>query len=241
MFQQVFGKSLAKNIFFGIFINSEALEDADQIIKEPENRYNSRALIVKGDALYNLGNFEHALVNYHRAKKNAKIKEKHELELRLMRTEMALSNAVGPSASVYFKHLEKFLFKIPTNIMGLPFFKLQKVMESSSAKNKFQDKKFLGDLASDKYYLEGILTKLSTQTTLKTEARSKIKKEAQGALNYLIERRDFWAQQNPDYPEIPEEVITEKPTWKLGMQRMLKRRNHEKQVGQSVNMFSPYG
>ena len=52
----------------------EALEDADQIIKEPEERYNSRALIVKGDALYNLGNFEHALVNYHRAKKNAKIK-----------------------------------------------------------------------------------------------------------------------------------------------------------------------
>ena len=103
-----------------------------------------------------------------------------------MRTEMALSNAVGPSASVYFKHLDKFLFKIPTNIMGLPFFKLQKVMECPASKSKLQDKKFLGDLASDKYYLEGILNKLSSQTTLKTEARRKIKNEAEGALNYLI-------------------------------------------------------
>ena len=39
--------------------------------------------------------------------------------------------------------------------------------------------------------------------------------QALEALNFLIERRDFWAQQNPDYPEIPETgPEPEKPTWK---------------------------
>jgi predicted negative regulator of RcsB-dependent stress response len=35
---------------------------------------NPKALTVKGDALYNLGNFEHALLNYHRAMRSSSTK-----------------------------------------------------------------------------------------------------------------------------------------------------------------------
>ena len=46
----------------------EALEDANKALlayKKPP----CKALYIKGDALYNLGNFEHALVFYYRASK----------------------------------------------------------------------------------------------------------------------------------------------------------------------------
>ncbi len=36
--------------------------------------------------------------------------------------------------------------------------------------------------------------------------------QAEEALNFLIERRDFWAQQNPDYPENPLANEAEEPT-----------------------------
>ena len=60
----------------------EALIDADMILKNtsralnPNKHFNhninqqySVAYNVKGDALYHLGDFEHALLNYHRANK----------------------------------------------------------------------------------------------------------------------------------------------------------------------------
>ena len=60
----------------------EALADADMILRKNKRSLNPSknfditlnqqyavAYHVKGDALYNLGNFEHALLNYHRANK----------------------------------------------------------------------------------------------------------------------------------------------------------------------------
>ena len=118
----------------------------DIILEELGDNYNPRALIVRGDALYNLGNFETALINYHRAKKEAKIKEKQSILSRIHRTELAVSNAVGPTASHYYKHLEKFLFKIPEDIIGLPIFQLIKIKDANIESTKIKDKKFLGNV-----------------------------------------------------------------------------------------------
>ena len=64
---------------------------------------------------------------------------------------MAVSNAVGPSASNYFKHLEKFLYRIPSNIMGLPIFQLIKITDSNEESSKVKDKKFLGKQYTTEY------------------------------------------------------------------------------------------
>ena len=112
------------------------MDDVDTILGELGDKYNSRALIVRGDALYNLGNFEKALMNYHRAKKNAKIKEKVDITKRVALTELAVSNAVGQAATHYFRHLDKFLYKIPPSIMGLPIFQLIKMSDDGSEKAK---------------------------------------------------------------------------------------------------------
>ena len=57
-----------------LYFFRDALKDVDRILVDLNDPKNSRALAVRGDALYNLGNFEHALLNYHRAKKRAKLK-----------------------------------------------------------------------------------------------------------------------------------------------------------------------
>ena len=44
----------------------EALEAADEILIGQREKTNSTALAVKASALYNLGDFEHALMSFHR-------------------------------------------------------------------------------------------------------------------------------------------------------------------------------
>lgn len=100
----------------------------------------------------------------------------------------------------------------------------------------------MGDLAPDKSYLESILEKLSFQTTLETAAKRKVKKEAENALNYLIERREFWAQQNPDYPELTPEMFEEdKKSWRSSMKKTNKRRTFESDSKMEKVEANPYG
>ena len=87
---------------------------------------------------------------------------------------------------------------------------------------------FLGDFAGDKNYLESILEKLSVQTTLESKATKRVTDQTENALNYLIERRDFWSQQNPDYPDITNDFYENerKPSWKTSLKKTMRKRNH---------------
>ena len=51
-----------------------ALEAADDILIRLRYPDNAKALTVKGEALYKMGDFEHALVSFHRAMKTASTK-----------------------------------------------------------------------------------------------------------------------------------------------------------------------
>ena len=52
----------------------KALDAADNILITLRYPSNPKALTVKGEALYNMGDFEHALVSFHRAMKTASTK-----------------------------------------------------------------------------------------------------------------------------------------------------------------------
>ena len=77
----------------------EALVDADLILQNnralnPNKNFSMTiqhqtavAYHVKGDALYNLGNFEHALVNYHRANKYTLKRVKYTIEKKIALTQ----------------------------------------------------------------------------------------------------------------------------------------------------------
>ena len=52
----------------------DALETADKILIDMKEKFNSKALCVKAEAMYNLGNFEHSLLCFHSALRTANIK-----------------------------------------------------------------------------------------------------------------------------------------------------------------------
>ncbi|CAB4068995.1 unnamed protein product [Lepeophtheirus salmonis] len=68
--------------------HQEALDTMDLVLLK-ERTNHSRAFGIKGDALYNLGQFEHALLNYHRGMRHATAKEKINLNQKMNRVEAA--------------------------------------------------------------------------------------------------------------------------------------------------------
>ena len=140
----------------------EALEAADKILIELRECHNSKSLAVKAGALYNLGDFEHALLCFHKAIRGATIREQEELRHSIKRTELAVLNAVGPQVSYYFKNLDSILSSIPGNILGMPWYKIKNFVsvKDSKAGARTKDRKFLSELASDKHYLEGVVSTL---------------------------------------------------------------------------------
>ena len=66
-----------KSRYFNVDNLSEALKAADEILIGQREKDNAKALGVKAEAMYNLGNFEHALLCFHRALKTANMKVCH--------------------------------------------------------------------------------------------------------------------------------------------------------------------
>ena len=56
------------------FYFREAQCDVDQVLVDLKQPRHSKALYVRAEAMYNLGNFEYALMNFHRAKKKCRPK-----------------------------------------------------------------------------------------------------------------------------------------------------------------------
>ncbi len=50
------------------------MKDANEVLKFSDDARDQKLLKVRGDALYNLGDFEHALLSYHRASKYSTMK-----------------------------------------------------------------------------------------------------------------------------------------------------------------------
>ena len=77
-----------------------ALSDIDIVLQSAPC---SRAYLVKGDTLYHLGDFEHALVFYHRAlARKTAAKEEEAIRFGIARAETAIDNSVGTKAEMHF-------------------------------------------------------------------------------------------------------------------------------------------
>ena len=47
--------------------------------------------------------------------------------------------------------------------------------------------------------------------------------QAEDALDFLVDRRDFWSQQKPDYPNGPREEIGSRATWDAVVNRLVNK------------------
>jgi len=189
--------------------NSLALADAEESLKE--NKKFTKGLYEKAEALYAMGEFELALVFYHRGKKlRSDVKE---FQLGINKAQEAIDNCVGDPHSVklevkgdlsYFNKPDESKNKKKIFKLGnfQKYGKQQTVQkrEKRVAKPGTQKtvKQLLGELYADKVYLEKLLSD-DHITALNTKSGDAIWSLANNGLDFLDSRTDFWRQQKPIY------------------------------------------
>ncbi|KAF6032938.1 TTC25 [Bugula neritina] len=184
--------------------NTTALDDAETSLGDDPEYH--KGIFAKAEALYCKGEFELALVFYHRGNKLRP--ELQEFRLGIQKAREAIENSVGtPQAvtltkdgdlSFFSKQDEKTKPKKP----GASFTYGRATVQSEQKKRPPPKsgtdktvKQLLGELYGDKEFLEKILKETDTSS----KNGQQIYDLACDGLHYLDTRTDFWRQQKPMY------------------------------------------
>ncbi|XP_068118105.1 outer dynein arm-docking complex subunit 4 [Hyperolius riggenbachi] len=180
-----------------------ALRDAEASLQEDSDFF--RGLYQKAEALYAMGDFEFALVFYHRGYKLRP--ELQEFRLGIQKAQEAIENSVGTPAAVKLENKEGIEFlskqeeckkanqKAPAKVQKKDPKQQKKTDPSKSQKTARQ---LLGKMYNDMEYLE---TLLKDEGLVKGNTRSGLKLQDLiiSAITYLDTRTEFWRQQKPIY------------------------------------------
>ncbi|XP_051496179.1 outer dynein arm-docking complex subunit 4 isoform X1 [Apus apus] len=185
------------------------LGDTENALKDAEaslttDKTFSKGIYQKAEVLYAMGDFEFALVYYHRGRRLRPDLEKFRLGIE--KSQAAIVNCVGSPTSVKLKMNEDVCF-------------ISRQAESKEANQKFQirltkdqkrakkqepvrnpkiERQLLGELYADKVYLEKLLQDKDLMES-RTEKGIKIADLVLSGIAYLKGRSEFWQQQNPIY------------------------------------------
>ncbi|KAJ1135848.1 hypothetical protein NDU88_002277 [Pleurodeles waltl] len=188
---------------------ASALNDAEEALKEDKRFF--RGLYQKAEALYAMGDFEFALVYYHRGNKIRP--ELQQFRLGIQKAREAIINSVGSPESVTLENTGNLLFlskqeeskqaqmKLPVKPvkkdLKKDFRQLQLEKEELEKKEK-KIRQLLGELYIDKAYLE---TLLNDEDLVKGNVRGgiRLKDLIMSGITYLDTRTNFWRQQKPIY------------------------------------------
>ncbi|XP_071101077.1 outer dynein arm-docking complex subunit 4-like [Haliotis cracherodii] len=187
----------------------QALADANECLEQDdEGKKDIKALCMKAEALYQKGDFETALVFYHRGNKLRP--ELQEFRLGIQKSQEAINNSIGTPESVklettgdlsyFYKQEEKQKQQQQSRGYSKPQQKKEDKKERKrpqSSTNSKTTKELLGELFADKEYLEKLYDGMTA--TNATNTTDFIKEKACDGLEYLGIREDFWRQQKPMY------------------------------------------
>ncbi|CAF2393043.1 unnamed protein product [Rotaria sp. Silwood2] len=184
--------------------NDLALQDAEHSLKA--NKEFTKGLYQKAEALYAMGEFELALMFYHRGKKLRS--DLREFQLGINKAQEAIDNSVGDpnrvkleasgDLSIFYKNDEKK--KQPMGYVRASQKKETAVQrkQHTPVSNPKTTKQLLGDLYEDRAFLEKIINN-TVVTKANTKSGDAIYQLASDGLDYLDSRTDFWRQQEPLY------------------------------------------
>ncbi|KAM3597153.1 uncharacterized protein V6R79_000569 [Siganus canaliculatus] len=177
--------------------SENALEDAEASLKE--NKKYFEGLYQKAEALYYMGEFEFALVFYHRGQKLRPQLQK--VRLGIQKAQEAIENSVGnPSVKLEIKGDLSFLRKDEERaqpITALEHLTKEKKQQSQKTpKNEKTTKQLLGEFYSDKKFLENLL---QDKDLIKGKMRDgeQLQDVIQSCLSYLDTWTDFRNQEQP--------------------------------------------
>jgi tetratricopeptide (TPR) repeat protein len=166
-----------------------ALEDANESIKNDPQFF--KGIYQKAAALYAKGDFESALLYYHRG--HAMKPEMADFRIGIQKSTEAIENSIG-SKSIRITIPTK-LSKVLNQRVQKSNGKLEETLPyefKAEVRHNMQNK-FLGELYEDKLYLEGLLSDKDFVDYPDDEIATVV----QEGLRFLSTRVEFWRQQNP--------------------------------------------
>ncbi|XP_029109782.1 outer dynein arm-docking complex subunit 4 [Scleropages formosus] len=184
--------------------SQNALKDAEASLKDDRDFF--KGLYQKAEALYTMGNFEFALVYYHRGHKLRP--ELQQFRLGIQKAQEAIENSIGSPSSVKLENtgdLSTFRDTDEGNSrtralkgLGRPTKKERKPQSQKSPKYEKITKQLLGEIYSDKEFLEKLL-KEQDLVKAKMQNGEKLEDVILDCITYLDMRTEFWRQQKPMY------------------------------------------
>ncbi|XP_056144360.1 outer dynein arm-docking complex subunit 4 [Lampris incognitus] len=179
-----------------------ALRDAEASLKEDKSFF--KGLYQKAEALFTMGDFEFALVFYHRGHKLRP--ELQEFRLGIQKVQEAIENSVGSPSSVklenkgdlsFFNKGEEVRNWRPVSVIH-PLMGELKQQNQKTTRSERTTKQLLGELYSDKEYLEKLL-KDEDLVKGKMRGGEKLQDLIINCITYLDTRTELWRQQKPIY------------------------------------------
>ncbi|XP_045155705.1 outer dynein arm-docking complex subunit 4 [Echinops telfairi] len=182
----------------------ESLKDAEASLQGDPTF--CKGILQKAETLYTMGDFEFALVFYHRG---YKLRPEREFKVGIQKAQEAINNSVGSPSSIKLENRGdlSFLSKQAENMKAqqkphLVRHFLQDPKRESKRKASLKSEKtvrqLLGELYVDKEYLEKLL---ADEDLTKGTIRRGLTVEdlILTGITYLDTRSDFWRQQKPIY------------------------------------------
>ncbi|NXC86952.1 TTC25 protein, partial [Cercotrichas coryphoeus] len=185
-----------------------SLKDAEASLQIDKTFY--EGLYQKAEALYTMGDFEFALVFYHRGRRLRP--DLHKFQLGINKAEEAIVNCIGNPSSVKLENKEELCFvsrqaeSKKDNQKQQSKLKDQKDKKHMKKKSRKTEQQLLGELYADKAFLEKLL---KDEDLMQSSTRQGIKVMdlVLDGISYLNRRQDFWQQQKPIYARVYERKL----------------------------------
>ncbi|KAI8905150.1 hypothetical protein EDD86DRAFT_212326 [Gorgonomyces haynaldii] len=167
----------------------QALKDANECLKDKPDFF--KGIYLKAEALYAQGDFEMALLFYHRG--NRLRPELAEFRIGIQKSREAIDNAIGDSKRLHITVPDKLRKNwLGTQSQDKPNTPAQ---ETEHKMTPSMEAKLLGELFDDKVYLNDLL---HDKDFIDYPDENVLGLVNEG-LRYLNTRLDFWRQQHPLY------------------------------------------
>ncbi|KAI8854351.1 hypothetical protein BC829DRAFT_223041 [Chytridium lagenaria] len=172
-----------------------ALADADAALKEFPDYF--KAILQKAEALYAKGDFELALMHFHRG--NRQRPELDEFRVGIQKAREAIENSIGHPHDFKIQNVPHAI--LAAAVASIPASTPSKTPALSnptatiSRLTPGMESKLLGELYEDKCYLQSLVNDRDFVDHPDTAIMDLVTE----GLRYLSTRVDFWKQQNPLY------------------------------------------
>ena len=159
------------------------------ILVQLNDPFNPSALLVQAGSFYAMGDFERALVSYHRASSSNTLlmREREQIIEGIKQSEEAIKNCLTIPENP-FRNVEETSREFGRNFLNQSLYELK----SSLTKSPNEPRPKRSSFTEDMTYIENLLRKMRTAGGGKNLAL-----EATSALDYLEDRREFWSQHQP--------------------------------------------